>query len=129
MKYSVDKQDRYTVFRVEEENLNSIVAPDLKTEFTFLFNEGVVNLIFDLSNVRYVDSSGLSAILTGDRLWKEQGSFVLTGVEHDAVKKLIEISHLKSVLDIIPTQKEAVEFVFMEELQRELEKEDDSEEE
>jgi anti-anti-sigma factor len=129
MKYSVDKQDRYTVFRVEEENLNSIVAPDLKTEFTLLFNEGVVNLIFDLANVKYVDSSGLSAILTGDRLWKEQGSFVLTGVEHDAVKKLIEISHLKSVLDIIPTQKEAIEFVFMEELQRELEKEDDAEEE
>jgi anti-anti-sigma factor len=91
--------------------------------------QNINNLIFDLSNVKYVDSSGLSAILTGDRLWKEQGSFVLTGVEHDTVKKLIEISHLKSVLDIIPTQKEAVEFVFMEELQRELEKEDDPEEE
>jgi anti-anti-sigma factor len=129
MKYSVDKQDRYTVFRVEDENLNSVVAPDLKTEFTLLLNEGVVNLILDLSNVKYVDSSGLSAILTGDRLWKQQGSFVLTGVEHVAVKKLIEISHLNSVLTIIPTHQESIEFVFMEELQRELEKEDDGVEE
>nr|WP_290932883.1 STAS domain-containing protein [Haliscomenobacter sp.] len=87
MKYSVDKQDRYTVFQVEEENLNSIVAPDLKSEIVILFNEGVNNLIFDLSRVKYVDSSGLSAILTADRLWKEQGSFVLTGIEHPSVKK------------------------------------------
>ena len=125
MKYSVDKQDRYTVFQVEEENLNSIVAPDLKSEIVILFNEGVNNLIFDLSRVKYVDSSGLSAILTADRLWKEQGSFVLTGIEHPAVQKLIEISRLDTVLSLVPTKAEAVEYVFMEELQRELEKEEE----
>ncbi|AEE53003.1 STAS domain-containing protein [Haliscomenobacter hydrossis] len=128
MKYSVDKQDRYTVFQVEEENLNSIVAPDLKSEIVILFNEGVNNLIFDLSRVKYVDSSGLSAILTADRLWKEQGSFVLTGIEHPAVQKLIEISRLDTVLSLVPTKAEAVEYVFMEELQRELEKEEEEEE-
>lgn len=121
MKYSVDKQDRYTVFQLEEENLNSIVAPDLKSEIVILHNEGVNNLIFDLSNVKYVDSSGLSAILTADRLWKGSGSFVLTGIAHPAVKKLFEISRLDSVLSMVPTKQEAVEFVFMEELQRELE--------
>jgi anti-anti-sigma factor len=125
MKYSVDKQDRYTVFQVEEENLNSIVAPDLKSEIVILHNEGVNNLIFDLSKVKYVDSSGLSAILTADRLWKTNGSFVLTGVEHSSVKRLFEISRLHNVLSIVPTKEEAVEFVFMEELQRELEKEEE----
>ena len=129
MKYSVDKQDRYTVFQLEEENLNSVVAPDLKSEIVILHNEGVNNLIFDLSKVKYVDSSGLSAILTADRLWKSNGSFVLTGIDQVAVKKLFEISRLDSVLSMAPTKQEAVEFVFMEELQRELEAEGDGEEE
>ncbi len=130
MKYSVDKQDRYTVFQLEEENLNSVVAPDLKSEIVILHNEGVNNLIFDLSKVKYVDSSGLSAILTADRLWKSNGSFVLTGIDQVAVKKLFEISRLDSVLSMAPTKQEAVEFVFMEELQRELEAEgDDGDEE
>ncbi|MBV6428490.1 MAG: hypothetical protein KIPDCIKN_03025 [Haliscomenobacter sp.] len=120
MKYAVDKQERYTVFSVQEGNLNSLVAPDLKSEFVILFNEGINNLIVDLSAVQYVDSSGLSAILTADRIWKDLGSFVLTGIEHPSVKKLIEISRLNTVLTIIPTLDEAIEYVFMEEVEREL---------
>ncbi len=102
----------------------------LKSEIVILHNEGVNNLIFDLSEVKYVDSSGLSAILTADRLMKTNGSFVLTGIEQPAVKKLFEISRLDSVLSMAPTKQEAVEYVFMEELQRELEAEgDDGDEE
>lgn len=108
------------MFSVQEENLNSLVAPDLKSEFVILFNEGINNLIVDLSAVQYVDSSGLSAILTADRIWKDLGSFVLTGIEHPSVKKLIEISRLDTVLTIIPTLDEAIEYVFMEEVEREL---------
>lgn len=120
MKYSVDKKERYTVFQIQEENVNSLVAPNLKSEFVILSNEGVNNLILDLSRVEYVDSSGLSAILTADRLWKQLGSFILTGIEHPNVKKLIEISRLDTVLTIIPTVEESIEYVFMEEIEKEL---------
>ncbi len=120
MKYTVDKQERYTVFRLDEDTLNSLLAPQLKSEFVILSNEGVNNLILDLSNVIFVDSSGLSAILTGDRLWKRLGSFILTGIEHPNVKKLIEISRLETILTIIPTVAESIDYIFMEELEREL---------
>ncbi|MDX1667546.1 MAG: STAS domain-containing protein [Saprospiraceae bacterium] len=127
MKYSIDKNDRYSVFTLEEDNLNSMMAPDLKSEFVVLSNEGVENLIFDLSNVKYVDSSGLSAILTANRLWKNIGSFILTGIEHPNVKKLIEISRLDTVLTIVPTVSESIDYVFMEEIERELDTESDDE--
>lgn len=120
MKYSVDKNDNYSILQLEEENLNSLIAPNLKSEFVFLRNEGVQNLIFDLTAVKYVDSSGLSAILTANRLWKDFGTFILTGVEHASVKKLIEISRLESILSIIPTVKESVEFLTMESIEEEL---------
>lgn len=120
MKYSIDKKERYTVFQIQEPNVNSIIAPNLKSEFVILSNEGVNNLILDLSEVEYVDSSGLSAILTADRLWKRDGSFILTGIAHPNVKKLIEISRLDTVLTIIPTVEESVEYVFMEEIEKEL---------
>lgn len=118
MKFELDKQDKYSIFKIEVANLNSIVAPDLKSEFIFLRNEGVKNLIFDLSDVQYVDSSGLSAILTANRLWKDYGSFVLAGPLADPVKKLIEISRLETILTIIPTVSESIEYVHMEELER-----------
>jgi anti-anti-sigma factor len=82
-------------------------------------------LIFDLSAVEFVDSSGLSAILTANRLWKAIGSFILTGIEHDSVKKLIEISRLDTVLTIIPTVQESIDYVFMEEIEKELNSDDE----
>jgi anti-sigma B factor antagonist len=127
MKYSLNKEEKYTVFHLDEENLNSILAPALKSEFIFCRNEGVKNLIFDMTAVKYVDSSGLSSILTANRLWKDDGLFIITGVVHPAVKKLIEISRLESILTIIPTLSEAVDFVFMEEIQSELGIESDDE--
>jgi anti-anti-sigma factor len=120
MKYAIDKQERYAVLKLEEENLNYLMAPDLKSEFVFLYNEGVKNLILDLAAVKYVDSSGLSSILVADRLWKNLGAFVLTGVQHETVTKLIQISRLDSILTIIPTVDEAVDYIFMEEIEREL---------
>ena len=120
MKYSIDKKEKYAVFQLAEENLNSMIAPELKSDLVVFANEGVRNLVFDMSNVQYVDSSGLSAILTANRLWKPLGSFVLTGITHPNVKKLIEISRLDSVLTIIPTVQESIEFIFMEELEREI---------
>lgn len=120
MKYRVDKQEQFAIFTLDEENLNSTVAPGLKSEFIMLAQEGVRNLIFDLSPVKYADSSGLSAILTAHRLWKKTGSFVIAGPLQPLVTKLIEISQLDSILDIVPTVSEAIDYVKMEELEREL---------
>jgi anti-anti-sigma factor len=120
MKFSIDKQDKYTLLSLQEESLTAALAPDLKSEFVFLSNEGTANLILDLSGVKFIDSSGLSAILVADRLWKDLGSFVITGIVHPSVKKLIEITRLDTTLTIVPSLSEAIDFVFMEELQREI---------
>lgn len=126
MEYKVKKEDRYTIFTLEEENLNSVLAPHLKAEFTILSNEGVKNLILNLGSVKYVDSSGLSAILTANRLWSKERakSFVLTGVKHPSVKTLIRISRLDSILNILPTIAESIDDVLMDEIKRELDTEE-----
>lgn len=129
MKFVIDKQDSYALITLEEENLNSLMAPDVKSEFVFLRNEGVRNLIFNMENVKYVDSSGLSAILTANRLWKDYGAFIITGIVHPSVEKLIKISRLDTILTLIPTTQEAIEYVIMEETERELREEAAAEEE
>lgn len=120
MKFSLDKNEKHSVFTLSEQNLNSLVAPDLKAEFIFLRNEGVQNLIFDMSDVEYVDSSGLSSILTANRLWKDYGSFIICGATHPTVKKLIEISRLETILTIKTTLKEATDQVMVEEIERQM---------
>ncbi len=120
MKFTIDKKEHYSLLSLQEDKLNTMIAPNLKSEFVILRNEGVDNLILDLSSVSFVDSSGLSAILTARRLWEDEGSFILTGIDHENVKKLIEISRLHTVLKIIPTIQESIDYILMEVLEKEL---------
>ena len=120
MSHSIDKQDKYALVTIESEKLDAMVAPGLKTDLVVLKSEGVKNIIVDLTKTRYCDSSGLSAILIANRLCKEaNGSFVLSGVQ-DPVMKLISISQLDSILNITPTVKEAIDFIFMDEIEKDL---------
>lgn len=128
MKYTADKQENYCVITIEEENINSLLAPHLKSEFVIIKNEGAKNLILNLEKVKFVDSSGLSAILTANRLWSEGGSFIVTGVQNENVKKLISISRLDTVLTIIPTVSESVDYISIEQIEAQLNGDNDIEE-
>jgi anti-sigma B factor antagonist len=111
MKYSIDKQGDLAILTLEEENLNSALAPQLKSDLIMLSNDNLDYLVLDLSNVKYSDSSGLSAILTGHRIWKGRGGFVLAGSLSPSVRKLIEISRLDSILEIQGSVAEAIQHV------------------
>lgn len=125
MKFTLDRQEKYNTLKVDEEKLDSTISPDLKSEFLTIQGQGIKNMIIDLSDVKYIDSSGLSAILVGNRVFSEaKGSFILTGVSDHAMK-LIKISQLDGVLDILPTVEEAVDAVFMNELEQGFENEED----
>lgn len=125
MKYSVNKEDLYTVLRIEEQKIDSLNAPQLKSELVFFHNEGVQYMILDLDRIEYVDSSGLSAILTGHRLWREDGLFILCNAKSSAVQRLIEISKIDKILVIIPTLDEAIDYVMMEKLEKDFESEEE----
>lgn len=111
MKYRLDKQERFAVLTLDEDNLNSSIAPQFKSDLIILSNEGIPSLILDLTNVKFVDSSGLSAILTGHRLWKDHGGFIVAGELHPMVKKLIEISRLDAIFRLAPSVEQAIEMV------------------
>ncbi len=122
MKFSIDRQDQYTILRLDEDKLNSTISPEVKSEFITLQAEGVENVILNLELIKYIDSSGLSALLVGNRIFSQTGSFVLTGVQ-EHVMKLISISQLDKVIEILPTVEEAIDAVFMNALKRGLEEE------
>ncbi len=58
-------------------------------------------ILLEISNVRYADSTGLSAILVGNRLDREigKGNFTLCGLS-GAVDTLVTISQLDCILNI-----------------------------
>ena len=126
MKYTIDKKEKYSLLHLHEEKLDSSVAPGLKSELITLHAEGVKNIILDLNEVKYTDSSGLSALLVGNRIVQEDGGiFILTSL-YDHTMKLIKISQLDSVLNILPKVEEAIDAVFMHEIEKDLKNSDEN---
>lgn len=123
MKFTVDKHEKYVLLKLNEAKLNSLISPQLKSELILVNTEGQRNIILDLSAVKYSDSSGLSSLLVGHRICKNsEGSFIITGINEN-ISRLITISQLETVLTIVPSVEEAIDLIFMEEIERELKKE------
>ena len=117
MEFTVDNYENYSIAKINQEKVDSAVSPELKSEFMNIAQDGVKSLIVDMGNVKYVDSSGLSALLVGNRSFSESGVFVLYNVT-DHVMKLISISQLDKVMTIVAGQEEAADVVLMAEINK-----------
>tara|TARA_E500000331_G_scaffold243450_1_gene233806 strand:+ start:51 stop:392 length:342 start_codon:yes stop_codon:yes gene_type:complete len=98
--FSSEHKGNVVVVYSQVDKLDSTNAPELKSLFIHL-NKSANNLIvLDMSQTKYCDSSGLSAILIANRLCKDtSGSFHLAGLQPD-VLKLIQIAQLDKVLNL-----------------------------
>ncbi len=122
MNFTIEDKGRYTQVTSNVEKLDTTCAPEMKSELVYLNKTGVRNVIIDLTNTRYCDSSGLSALLVANRLCKSvNGSLVVCGLQ-ESVQKLVQISQLESVLSITPTTSEAVDLLYMEEIEKDVNK-------
>ena len=127
MKFTIEKTEKYVLFQLHEEKLTSITAPDLKTELVTLNAEGFNNIILNMADVKYADSSGLSSILIGNRVCANSGGlFVMCNVT-DHVMKLLKISQLDTILTLLNTVEEGIDAVFLHEIENGLEDEESAE--
>ncbi len=123
MNFTIEEKDKYTLVTSNVEKLDTTCAPELKSELVYLNKTGVKNMVIDLAKTRYCDSSGLSALLVANRLCKSvDGMFVLSGMQ-EPVLKLVQISQLESVLTISPTLSEGVDLLYMQVIEKDMDKE------
>lgn len=97
MKYKVDEKDSVNIIRLDEERLDTKVAPELKTQLLMMINDSSKTLI-DLSKVQYADSSGLGALLLGVRQARDLSAFLAVIGAQKRVKSIIHIAQLDKLL-------------------------------
>ncbi|PWH81431.1 STAS domain-containing protein [Brumimicrobium oceani] len=107
MNFKVLNKADYSIISSAVDKLNLSNASELKSTILEINKANVSNIIIDLKATSYCDSSGLSALLSANRLCKNSnGQFILTGLNAN-VKKMIEIAQLHRVLSITETLEEA----------------------
>ena len=103
MHFETKKNGVATILKIRERKLDAAISPELKGEFLVLCKPQMKELVIDLAEVEFCDSSGLSALLIAERKMRENGGAVkLVGV-HKKVLSLIKISHLDRAFQIYDT--------------------------
>jgi anti-anti-sigma factor len=129
MRLEKSVNEEYATLKLLDEKLDSRNAADLKKELLFLFEaEGMGNIVLNMSNVAYADSSGLSALLMGNRAAKGIDGIMVVCELNEAVQSLVRITKLNEVLTILPTEDEAREAIFMHVLESGIEDDMEAEE-
>lgn len=109
MNFETTQNKNEAVVKTKVEKLDASNASELKTELLVLNKNGVNHMVIDMTDTRYCDSSGLSAILSANRLCRDtNGRFALCGLNEN-IMKLIQIAQLDRVLTITNDQASALE--------------------
>jgi anti-anti-sigma regulatory factor len=77
MEINIQKSDNYTLIHILEKQIYTGNSPHLKSEFVLISAGGENNIILDISACENCDSSGLSAILTANRLCRNAGGILV----------------------------------------------------
>ena len=103
MNLEISELKKLVIITIKEERLDAHNANDLKAELLALFEQGKKNILIDLQDVRFIDSSGLGALVSGFKnAITNQGSLKLACLQPQ-VKSMFELTRLHRVFDIYPT--------------------------
>ncbi|WP_020675643.1 STAS domain-containing protein [Geopsychrobacter electrodiphilus] len=97
------------LIEIEEERMDAHNSGTFKEQMLALFAQGKNKLIIDLSAVRFVDSSGLGALVSGFKnASTREGNLKLCGLQPQ-VRSMFELTRLHRVFEIFSSVEEAQE--------------------
>jgi anti-sigma B factor antagonist len=98
-----------TLLYIREDRLDANNSEELKSELRRLIEGGSKDLIIDLKEVLFIDSSGLGVLVSGYKnASTRHGSLKLSSLQSQ-VKSMFELTRLHRVFDIFVTVDDALE--------------------
>ena len=110
MEFSSYVKDDMLVITPLEENLDAKNTSVFKEEIlNLLQSTGILKVIIDLTNLQFIDSSGLGVLLSLQRhLHSQKGALKLAHL-NKPIRTMFEIVSMHRVLEIFPTLDEALQ--------------------
>jgi anti-sigma B factor antagonist len=109
MKLNLEKIKGYSVIVIQEERIDAHNSGELKEYILHLIEQGEVDIIVQLEFVRFIDSSGLGALLSGYKhAAAKSGKLALAGSKPQ-VLSMFELTRLNRVFEIYADLSEAFE--------------------
>lgn len=126
MNYTIEKNEQFALIRLAESQFEEEVSTAFESLSRGLFREGYSNIIIDMASVQSVDQTGLMTIRKINRQCTNEVGLLILVTQDDDLIELLDSARI-SDLTILPTVEEAIDAVFMNELENDFRSEEDDE--
>lgn len=109
MEYKSEINNGILLLSLSGDLIGEVKGPQLLEEVNNAINQGVVQCAVDISEVRYINSSGIGVLITILTKFRNQGGEVCIVNPSDHVKKLLIITKLTAIFNITDTVSEAID--------------------
>ncbi len=107
MNLNLEKINGFSVLTIQDERIDAHNSGELKAYLLQMIEGGDNRIIVQLGKVRFIDSSGLGALLSGNKhIVAKSGKFVLTNIQQQ-VLSMFELTRLNRVFEIVADINEA----------------------
>ncbi|HEY3378868.1 MAG TPA: STAS domain-containing protein [Armatimonadota bacterium] len=99
--------ERIPVLRLSGE-LDLRNVPEVRKAIRALIDEGLVNIIINLSNLEFIDSSGLGVLVGGLARVREKQGAIKLACSNRRILRVFEMTRLTQLFDIYDNEEDAV---------------------
>ncbi len=108
MKIASTEKNGVTILSLKADRFDAHNSDTVKERIKELFAGGAGNVLVDLSEVSFIDSSGLGSLVSGFKsAVAGRGRLALSGLQPQ-VQSMFELTRLNRVFDIYPSVEEAL---------------------
>ena len=116
----IDTKEKFHVINIQEPSLTANMTEELQRTFDACTQNGVKNLILNLENVSEMElEAALKLCNMQQNSYENNHSFVFCSLQKD-VEKWLDSQELLEVINVTPTESEAMDILQMEEIEREM---------
>lgn len=100
MNLNLEKINNVSVVTIQDERIDAHNSDELKAYLLQMIEQGEKHIVIQLKHVRFIDSSGLGALLFGNKhIIAKAGKLALTNIQQQ-VLSMFELTRLNRVFEI-----------------------------
>jgi len=102
------KERNVFIVKILDKRLDASIASDFKEKMSDLIRNGNHTILLNISDVDFIDSTGLGAIVSSLKMLGEKGNIGICEIK-DTVMRMFKLTRMNKVFPMFGSEKEAID--------------------
>jgi len=126
MELKVEKNEQFALIELKETSLTQENSPELEEIVRKLFREGYGNMILEFNLIDELDGFGIALIRKANKICLNELGLLIIVTKNDDIINQLDSAKIED-LTVMPTVQEAIDAVYLNELENDFQSDEDDE--